>query len=359
MYTVTAEQQRLDFCAEAGGVRLRLSSLPWPHESTRGWAQHGEHRSAVGDWGGNRNRQKEMMKSGWVTDTIQNWGWLWKLHYISSSSLCSWKWNVSSCSSCSSGLKSEVQGERLLPLRDAGKIYSEGNASIAFDPSFETNSWSWGIYFPRLLKLNVFIDSDSLFLEELQLLGQTSPHSAALIPLGAGGDWQGGLWFGQTHAPRCGNWCIHFSQSSFCGTKTRRIFLLSMGTERWRKMFPVCLWWQGKQRQPMKLVPVLKVACLPPSLGYLQQQQRESCVNGGSPELAETSIARGTVGTEQIASPWKSLRSRDGLDVLWGLGCVCVQTPDTLLLCVGWIFWCLPQMLQLTWRLRDLTSLRI
>lgn len=43
-------------------------------------------------------------------------------------------------------------------------------------------------FFLQSLKLNVFIDSDSLFLEEPQLLGQTSLHSAVLIPLGAGSD---------------------------------------------------------------------------------------------------------------------------------------------------------------------------
>lgn len=43
-----------------------------------------------------------------ITDTIQNWGWLWKFSCVSSSSLHSWKWKVSSRSSCSSGLKSEV-----------------------------------------------------------------------------------------------------------------------------------------------------------------------------------------------------------------------------------------------------------
>lgn len=64
-----------------------------------------------------------------------------------------------------------------------------------------------------------------------------------------------GLWLGQTRAPRYGNWCMHFSQSSLCSTEAGGGFLLSTCTDRWRKLFPACLCRQGMQRQPMKLVP--------------------------------------------------------------------------------------------------------
>lgn len=150
--------------------------------------------------------------------------------------------------------------ERLLPHWDSGKLSLEGNGSIAFDASFEAHSWSSGIYFLWSLKLNVFTDSDSFFLEELQLPGQTSLHSAVLIPLGTRSDWQGAL-VGADSYPKVQELVCAFQWEQPLQHWARGVFLLSMSIKRQRKVFPACLWWQDMQWQPVKLIPLF--SCCP------------------------------------------------------------------------------------------------
>lgn len=159
-------------------------------QSRAGGTQQEHHRWSSG----NQTQAERSDESSGVADITQN------CENFALAPPCSWKSKVLSYSSSSSGLKSEVWGERLLPHWDTGKMSSEGNGSIAFDPSFETRSWSSGIHFLWSLKLNVFIDSDRFFMEELQLPGQTSLHSAVLIPLGARSDWQGALVRADSHS---------------------------------------------------------------------------------------------------------------------------------------------------------------
>lgn len=217
-------------------------------QSRAGGAPQERHRWSSG----NQIQAERSDEPAGVENTIENG------ENFALASPCSWKSKVSSHSSCSSGLKSEVLGKRFLPHWDTGKISSEGNGSITFDASFETHSWSSGIYFLWSLKLNVFIDC--FFLEELQLLGQTSLHSAVLIPLGARSDWQGALVRADSY-PKVQELVRAFQREQPLQLWARRIFLLSTSIKSQRKVFPACLWWQDMQRQPVKLIPLF--SCCP------------------------------------------------------------------------------------------------
>lgn len=200
------------------------------------------------------------------------------------------------------------------------------------------------IYFLWPLKLNVFIDSDSLFLQELQLLGQTSLHSAVLIPLGARGDWQRALVWADS-LPKLQELVHAFQWEQPLQHRARGIFLLSTGIKRQSVSSLSVMTGHAEtacEGSPSLLLLSPRWPLSHPPWAVLSGSSRKAVQETGD---LWSQLEHPLLEGQEVQNKQPHLQNRWGAELGRAccrdfscsgvLGCACAPPPDALLLCGG------------------------